>query len=98
LNLDRLLLFWPVSLWSTAMTHLAKPGVTNLQVVRLKLGMSQIALGKLSGVSQLNISLIEQGRLTPTDAERQSLAAALDIPPNALLRFVEPDLSELASQ
>ena len=65
-----------------------------LQFLRLDQGLNQPALAKQSGVPQPTISLIENGRLNPTEDELERLGRALGAPPGVLMRQVTPDLSE----
>lgn len=51
-------------------------------------GYSQARLAKIAGISQSTISLIESGRLAPTAREREALANALGVSPDALCRDV----------
>ena len=66
-------------------------GMTRLEFERRKRRFSQVTLESLSGVRQETISLVERGRMNPTEDELQSLARALGISPAAiLLREVRP--------
>lgn len=69
-------------------------GVTTLQFLRLEQGLKQPALAKQSGVPQPTISLIESGRLNPTEDELERLGSALGVSPHVLMRLVTPDLHE----
>ncbi len=55
--------------------------MTNLQFLRLEQRLKQPALAKQSGVPQPTISLIENGRLNPTEEELQRLGRALGVSP-----------------
>ena len=50
--------------------------MTTLQFLRLEHGLKQPGLAKLSGVPQPTISLIENGRLNPSDDELERLGRA----------------------
>ena len=54
-----------------------------LRLLRVARGMSQIALGKLTGIPDSYISAIETGKLTPTPEWEARLRDALDWPANA---------------
>ena len=56
---------------------------------RIRRGWSQEQLEHLARIPQPQISLIETGRLKPTEAQAIRLASALDIPPGALQDNVE---------
>ena len=56
---------------------------------RLRAGWDHKFVGRLSGLPQPTISLIEQGRLVPTDDELERIARVLKVtPPSALLKPV----------
>jgi transcriptional regulator with XRE-family HTH domain len=58
---------------------------------RRRRGLTQHALADLSGVPQTYISLLERGRLIPTETELDRLAHVLDVTPSgALLAVVTP--------
>jgi transcriptional regulator with XRE-family HTH domain len=66
--------------------------VNRLKFERTQRGLSQEAVAKLAHVQQTIVSLIEVGRLIPTTAQRDRLAAVLSVPPELLLtpvRIVE---------
>ena len=57
---------------------------------RVRRGLSQDTLAVLAGrLSQPDIGLIENGRLIPTTAQLERLAAIFGVPPDALLLPVE---------
>jgi transcriptional regulator with XRE-family HTH domain len=64
-----------------------------LRYIRLERGINQNALAKRSSVRQQTISLIEIGRLKPTESELARLADALNVsPPSRLMKHVpEPE-------
>jgi len=68
--------------------------VTTLQFLRIDQGLKQPALAKSSGVPQPTISLIENGRLNPTEDELARLGRTLGVPPSVLMRPVTLDLTE----
>ena len=55
--------------------------------------LSQRQLGVLTHLSQAQISLIEAGRLIPTDRQRKALSSVLGCPESRLLERVD-DLVE----
>jgi transcriptional regulator with XRE-family HTH domain len=56
---------------------------------RRKRGLTQNQLATLTGVPQTYISLLERGRLVPTEQELVSLSEVLEVsPPSALLKPV----------
>jgi transcriptional regulator with XRE-family HTH domain len=56
---------------------------------RRKRGLTQHQLADLTGVPQTYISLLERGRLVPTEQELVSLSEVLEVsPPSALLKPV----------
>lgn len=58
---------------------------------RRRQGLTQHALAARSGVPQTYISLLERGRLVPTETELDRLARVLDVSPSrALLAVVAP--------
>lgn len=61
-----------------------------LEFRRRELRWSQSQLGKLVGIRQNLISQIESSQLLPTSAQQESLAAALGIPFELLLKAVIP--------
>ena len=73
-----------------------------LVYLRKQRGMRQRDLALASGIDASRLSLIEQGRLRPTDAQLSQLATALMFSPaSALLRPVvvvlpEPDAETVA--
>ena len=68
--------------------------MTTLQFLRIDQGLKQPALAKSSGVPQPTISLIENGRLNPTEDELARLGRALGVPPSVLMRPVTLALTE----
>lgn len=59
-----------------------------LQYERISRRWTQGQLARLAGTFQSHVSLIEQGRLTPTPDELDGLSRALGVAPTALLRPV----------
>ena len=55
----------------------------SLKFERLKRGWSQWDLAERTGIRNYRLSLIECGRVEPTDRERKALSAALDLNPSA---------------
>lgn len=53
--------------------------MNNLKAYRLKLGLSQFGLARLSGVPSSTISRIEQHKIYPYPGWRRKLSAALNI-------------------
>ncbi len=51
----------------------------SLKFERLKRGWSQWDLAERTGIRNYRLSLIECGRVEPTDREREALSAALDL-------------------
>ena len=61
----------------------------HLEFERHRRRWSQGFLATLTGIRQPEISLIERGRLQPTDEQLERLARALNVaPPSALLKPV----------
>jgi transcriptional regulator with XRE-family HTH domain len=66
--------------------------VLRVEYERRKQGIPQKELARRAGLHQPTISLIEQGRLQPTEAELAALARALGLnPPAVLMRPVLVD-------
>lgn len=66
----------------------------NLKALRKQRNLSQTTLGSLVGVSHAAISQLESGRHAPSLEMLASLADALRVPPDALLR---PEIFAAAS-
>jgi len=62
-----------------------------LQIKRLRLlrELPQWKLADLAGLDQPKVSLIEQGRLIPTEKQRKALSAVLGCVPDQLLIEVQ---------
>lgn len=63
-----------------------------LQFVREKLGISQVDLASLVGVSQGEISLIERGKSVPREDVRIKLAEVLGVKFETLMEVVEVEI------
>lgn len=62
---------------------------TRLKVERDRLRINQHATARMVGMTQVEISRIEQGRLTPTPDELERLGRLFDVhPPEKLLKPV----------
>lgn len=59
-----------------------------IEFERRRLKWSQEDLHEETGIAQKDISLIESGRLIPSDDQLNRLASALTVQPSALLREV----------
>lgn len=66
-----------------------------LRFERQRRQLSQRAIAQMARLHQPVLCLIESGRLKPTDAELERLAAALRVPADELLKDVT--VSEVAS-
>jgi transcriptional regulator with XRE-family HTH domain len=62
--------------------------VLRLQFERNNRHISQAALGRATRIAQPHISLIEQGRLIPTNAQLARLGAFFGLPPHQLMKDV----------
>ena len=64
--------------------------------LRLTRRLTQHQLAAMTRINQSHISLMEQGRLTPTDAQLEDMAMALDISPaRVLMRTVVVEPAEI---
>jgi transcriptional regulator with XRE-family HTH domain len=59
--------------------------MTRVKYLRQMRELPQWKLAELTGLDQPKVSLIEQGRLIPTDKQRKALASVLGCDPAALL-------------
>lgn len=53
--------------------------ISNMKIERIKKELTQEALGRLTGIPQYRVSLIERG-IEPKEWERQMLTEALNLP------------------
>lgn len=51
--------------------------ITRMKKIRLEQGLSQIDISRLTGLHPSTISLIETGRLRPTERQEKVIATAL---------------------
>lgn len=58
---------------------------TCIRELRLARGLSQRELAELTGMTKANVSRVENGRQHYTQRSIESIAAALKVPPSALL-------------
>lgn len=65
---------------------------TRLQLVRQRYGLSQRELAKRAGVTNSSISMIEQGRVSPSISSLDKLLGAI---PMSISQFFSLDLSDL---
>ncbi len=63
----------------------------NAKFVRMLRGKSQFQVSLLTEIPSYRLSVIESGKVTPTEGELRSLAAALDTTPENLVREVSED-------
>jgi transcriptional regulator with XRE-family HTH domain len=70
-----------------------------IRLGRLERGLSQTELGRQTGMSQIVISLIETGQVTPTPQQLDALGEVLGLPPACLLREVvlKPETADSVS-
>ena len=61
-----------------------------MRLLRLVRGLTQIDLAQQSGVSASKISLLESGRIAPSEVDLERLAHVLEAPVEALLMKVAP--------
>lgn len=66
----------------------------HLRTHRVESGLTQQELSEESGVQIRLVSLLEQGRLKPTRAEKEALADTLEIDTNDVIWFDCEDLEE----
>ena len=62
--------------------------MTRLKFERAHRQVSQLGIGRLSGIAQPVISQIENGRLKPTPAQLQRLADVFKVAPDDLLKDI----------
>ncbi len=62
--------------------------MTRLCYERKARKLSQMTLARAAGINQPDLSMIERGRLVPTEAQLARIAAALDLPAGELLKEV----------
>jgi transcriptional regulator with XRE-family HTH domain len=58
--------------------------VTPLKVYRVAAGLTQRQLADIAGTYQEHLSRLERGTTAPVQEEKDALAAALGVPPEAL--------------
>ncbi len=63
----------------------------NAKFVRILRCKSQFQVSLLTEIPSYRLSVIESGKVTPTEGELQRLAAALDTTPENLVREVSAD-------
>ncbi len=63
--------------------------MTKMKFKRMKLGLSQETLSKLTRIPRSDISKIECGRLLPYQKQASRIAANLDMCPDELLKQIE---------
>jgi transcriptional regulator with XRE-family HTH domain len=61
-----------------------------LKMVRVEVGLTQMALADLAGVTPTFLSLAERGLIDATPEQRAALAKALGVPATTLFRPVAP--------
>jgi len=61
-----------------------------LKVVRVQVGMTQMELAHLAGVTPSMLSLVERGLVDAKPAQRTALATALGVSETTLFRPVTP--------
>lgn len=61
-----------------------------LKMVRVQVGMTQMTLANLAGVTPTFLSLAERGLVHATPEQREALARVLGVPATALFRSVTP--------
>jgi transcriptional regulator with XRE-family HTH domain len=67
-----------------------KRRMLRLKMVRVQVGMTQMTLASLAGVSPTLVSLAERGLIDATPEQRAALAKALGVSPTTLFRPVTP--------
>ncbi len=63
-----------------------------IKILRLLRGQSQWQLGQAAQITNYKLSQIERGKLEPTPAELDRLAAALDVTPEVLKKEISKEI------
>lgn len=71
---------------------------STVRAARTRAGLSQSELARLSGVPQPHISLIEAGKVEPTEQTLRRLLEATRVKPSVLLKRYRNDVLDLVAQ
>ncbi len=63
-----------------------------IKILRLLRGQSQWQLGQAAQITNYKLSQIERGKLEPTPAELDRLAATLDVTPEVLKKEISKEI------